>query len=263
MVKKILSIIVVLILFSCLISSAVAEKSSNVTASLSEAKKEVTPAGVCDQPYALCDTAYCVPSQDDPSKVICSCSVEKGPSIGAKNCSSWAPIGMYKNEDGQWMIKAGYAVGQITSTYSFHNAAPVDGREIDAANTSSDYTGDVYLKTIQNGTWADCWTKPCSVLPQDITADVNTERKASDNAVCNCGLVVNSSEWYIGVNGVEKCENASVGHDYIISGADPKTTDGGMKMLAKYIKDHPGSDPTQQYMMGYCENCTTSANSTS
>ncbi len=261
MVRKIGCIICGIILLSCFISYGIAEKAGNETFSLSGLKGTLTVPVVCDQPYALCDTAYCVPAQDDPSKVVCSCSVENGPSLGGDNCSALAPIGMYINENGEWMINAGYAVGQITSTYSFHNAAPVEGREVDPNTTSSDYSGDIYLKTCKDGNWADCWNKPCSVLPEDITADINTDRKASGHAVCNCGLVLNSSEWYIGVNGAEKCDNETLCNDYIISGANPKSTDAGMNLLAKYLKEHPGSDPTQQYKMGYCSNCTTCANS--
>jgi hypothetical protein len=245
-----------IILLSCLISFGMAEKAGNLSLPLSGAMKTTEKPVICDQPYALCDTAFCVPAQDDPSTMICSCSVEKGPSLGGDDCSAIAPVGMYQNENGEWMIKAGYAVGQVTSTYSFHKAAPVEGREIYPNNTSPDYTGDVYLKTCKNGNWADCWNAPCSVLPEDITADINTERKASDNAVCNCGLVVNSSEWYVGVNGAVPCGNESLCNNNIISGASPKVTDTGMDLLAKYLSEHPGSDPTQQYKMGYCENCT-------
>jgi hypothetical protein len=252
-----------IILLSSLISCGIAEKVEDGLFSLSGVKDSFKVPVICDQPYALCDTAYCVPSQDDPSTVICSCSVENGPSLGGDNCSVLAPIGMFINENGEWMIKAGYAVGQITSTYSFHNAAPVEGREIDPDNTSADYSGDVYLKTCENGDWADCWNKPCSVLPEDITADITTDRKASENAVCDCGLNLDSSEWYIGVNGAEKCDNKTICHDYIISGANPKGTDAGMVKLMNYLKEHPGSDPSQQYEMGYCSNCTTCANSSS
>lgn len=261
MIGKLGYAILGIFLISCFISGVIAEKVGNDTLSLSGVKGTAKVPVICDQPYALCDTAFCVPSQDDPSKVVCSCSVEKGPSLGGGKCSAIGPIGMYKNEDGEWIIEAGYAVGQITSTYSFHNASPVPGREIYPNNTSADYTGDIYLKTCKNGNWADCWNKPCSVLPEDITADVNTERKASKDAVCDCGLVVNSSEWYIGVNDAEKCDNKTLCNDYIISGANPKGTDTGMSLLAKYLKEHPGSDPTQQYKMGYCANCTTCANS--
>jgi|GEM_PF-3462590 len=33
------------------------------------------------------------------------------------------------------MIKAGYAVGQVTSTYTFIDAAQIEGNEIDPDNT--------------------------------------------------------------------------------------------------------------------------------
>ncbi|MFH0967866.1 MAG: hypothetical protein V1862_09320, partial [Methanobacteriota archaeon] len=256
MVRKSIYLILGFLLVFCLVSGALAVNPVNNVSSITEKKEEVTVPGVCNQPYALCDTAICVPSQSDPTKVICSCFVEDGVSLGENNCSAWAPIGMYLDENGEWIIKAGYSVGQITSTYSFENAAPTAGNAVDPNNTSADYSGDIYLKPCMNGNWADCWTKPCSVLPEDITADVNTDRKASKYAACDCGLVVNSSEWYIGVYGNEQCENKTMCNDYIISGATTKSMDPGRAMLKKYLLEHPDADSSQQYAMGYCENCT-------
>ncbi|MDX8550897.1 hypothetical protein KHC33_06810 [Methanospirillum sp. J.3.6.1-F.2.7.3] len=252
MIRKFVILICGIVLLTCFFSCAMAELTGErITQALSD--KEITVPVVCDQPYALCDTAYCVPAQDDPSKVLCSCYMVDGPSLGGNNCSVLAPIGMYVNEYGDWMIKAGYPVGQITSTYSFYHAAPIEGNEIDPNNTSPDYSGDIYLKQCMNGDWADCWNKPCSVLPQDIHADINTDRLASEYAVCNCGLVVNSSEWFIGVYGTEQCEDETLCNDYIISGANVKSMDPGIVILKRYLQENP--DPNQQYTMGYCEGC--------
>ncbi|MBN1165818.1 MAG: hypothetical protein JXA44_01660 [Methanospirillaceae archaeon] len=243
------------ILLFCLVPCVMAGLPKDRVASLSAAK-DITVPVVCNQPYTLCDTAYCVPSQSDPKTVLCSCFMIDGVSLGGNSCSVLAPVGMYVNEDGEWMIKAGYPVGQITSTYSFYQAAPIPGREIDPNTTASDYTGTIYLKHCTNGDWADCWNKPCSVLPKDITADINTDREAADYAVCDCGLVTNSPEWYIAVYGTEQCTDENLCSDYIISGSPAGTMDAGIALLKKYLLEHPDADPAQQYAMGYCEECT-------
>jgi hypothetical protein len=213
-------------------------------------------ASVCNQPYAICNTAFCVPEVNNPTKMRCSCSVENGSSVGGP-CSEWEPVGISMNEDGEWMIKAGYAVGQVFSTYSFVHAAPVEGNEIDPDNIPADYTGDVYLKGCTNATgdgmYADCWNAPCSVLPQDINADITQDRPAAPYAVCDCGIALNQSEWFIAVHGDEKCEDKTLCNDYIISGASIKNTVPGVLMLNKALKENP--DPTEPYKEGYCKDC--------
>ncbi|WP_109941191.1 hypothetical protein ACKUB1_11925 [Methanospirillum stamsii] len=236
----------------------------NADVSSSSDEEEGLFSSICTQPYALCNTAFCVPDQDDPTKMRCSCTVEKGPSIG-KSCDTWEPVGIYMDEYGDWMIKAGYSVGQITSTYSFAHAAPLPKNEIDPNNTPYGYSGDVYLKPCMNetgeGVWADCWDAPCTVLPQDINADISTDRLASPYAVCDCGLKVNQSEWYIGVHGTELCDDPNLCHEYIISGAGLMSTDVGVKKLAEFIKENP--DPTEPYKEGHCEDCLYCASNTS
>lgn len=211
---------------------------------------------ICNGPYTLCTTAVCVPSQSDPSKVLCSCPIENGVSLGVKPCSARELVGMYINEKGELMIKAGVPVGQITSTYSFYGSAPTKGGSIDPNNTSTNYTGDIYLKSCQNGDWASCRDQPCTVLPEDPTADINKDRKASSYAVCECNMVKNSSEWYMGAHGIKACENKTICHDCIWSAAYQESTESGISALKKYLQDNPGADPAQQYAMGFCPECT-------
>jgi hypothetical protein len=42
---------------------------------------------ICDQQYALCTDAPCIPSKSDPSIVICTCVTKMGYSVGFKSCS--------------------------------------------------------------------------------------------------------------------------------------------------------------------------------
>ena len=262
MQKIILSLILMICLISILISGVTADSTSQ-----SDNSQTLAVASICNQPYALCDTAFCIPDQNDPSKMRCSCTVENGSSVG-KPCDEWKPVGMYYDDYWrQWMIKAGYSVGQVTSTYSFAHAAPIEGNEIDPNNTPAGYTGDVYMKSCSNatgnGVWADCWDAPCTVLPKDINADINVDRPASQYAVCDCGLMVNQSEWDIAVHGTDLCDNKTLCNNFIISGASIPTTKVGMYKLADYLRENPGVDSSQPYEAAFCENCTNCESNTS
>ena len=261
--KKVLLVTFGIFFISFLISGVIAEKIGDQTGDQPEQFSYA-----CTQSYAICDTAFCIPDQNDPTKMRCSCEVENGTSMGKRPCDEWNAVGMYYDDSGkQWMIKGGYAVGQVTSTYSFIDAAPIQGNEIDPNNTPSDYTGDVYLKTCSNktgeGKYADCWNAPCTVLPKDINEDINADRVASPYAVCDCGLVADLSEWSIAVHGADNCDNKTLCNDYIISGEPINMSKVGVFKLSKYLKDHPGVDPSQPYTEGFCENCTSCASSTS
>jgi peroxiredoxin len=54
---------------------------------------------LCDQRYALCTDAACVPDATDPGIVICDCVVKTGYAIGFKSCQDRAPTGstLYSN----------------------------------------------------------------------------------------------------------------------------------------------------------------------
>jgi hypothetical protein len=124
----------------------------------------------------------------------------------------------------------------------------------------------VYLKSCSNktgeGKYADCWNAPCTVLPKDINADINTDRVASQYAVCDCGLVANLSEWSIAVHGTENCDNKTLCNDFIISGEPINMSKAGVLKLSTYLTDHPGVDPSQPYKVGFRENCTSCASNT-
>lgn len=54
---------------------------------------EVDGAWLCNQSFALCTTAPCVPSTTDPNISVCDCVVVNGYSIGYKSCSERAQSG--------------------------------------------------------------------------------------------------------------------------------------------------------------------------
>ncbi|MCV7440788.1 thioredoxin family protein [Mycobacterium paraense] len=54
---------------------------------------EVDGAWLCNQTFALCTTAPCVPSKTDPGISVCDCVVVNGYSVGFRNCSDRAQSG--------------------------------------------------------------------------------------------------------------------------------------------------------------------------
>lgn len=210
---------------------------------------------MCNQPYGLCDTAACSISESDPTKVICTCPVVDGVSMGQVSCPERAPVDMYLNEEGEWMIKAGVPVGQVISTYSFLNAAPSKVGEINPNTTPEDYTGDEYIKTCSGGDWADCFDKPCYVPSADPLADVKTDRLAADYAICECGIVTDITDYVIVGSQESTCTNKTICQDYLWSAGDQNLLGVGLTALAKYLKEHPEDDPEQAYVMMNCPNC--------
>jgi peroxiredoxin/uncharacterized membrane protein YphA (DoxX/SURF4 family) len=54
---------------------------------------KIEGAFLCDQRYALCTRARCVPSKSDPKIAVCSCKVTHGYSVGFKSCEARAQRG--------------------------------------------------------------------------------------------------------------------------------------------------------------------------
>ncbi len=86
---------------------------------------------VCDEKYALCTKAECIPLPGDPTKAICFCSTEIGDSAGYKACS------IKRDNDGYEEIKSRYY--PIGSYVQCSNARP----------------------------WALCMDSPCVVDPNN------------------------------------------------------------------------------------------------
>jgi peroxiredoxin len=94
-------------------------------------------AHLCDQRFALCTDAPCVPSKTDPGIVICSCVVEdSGYSVGFKSCDERAPSGD--------SLHSNFSTALVTST------------------TRS-------LTCPAQYQWANCLDVPCTVDPTDPT----------------------------------------------------------------------------------------------
>jgi peroxiredoxin len=75
-----------------MIASATAAARTVHRAVRPEAMK-IDGAWLCDQRYALCTSAKCVPSKDDPKISVCRCKIARGYSVGFKNCQARAPKG--------------------------------------------------------------------------------------------------------------------------------------------------------------------------
>ena len=72
-------------------SSPTSDKGSGATAAKQQV--EVDGAWLCDQRYALCTGAACVPSKTDPKVAVCRCEVLDGYSAGYLPCTKRRPSG--------------------------------------------------------------------------------------------------------------------------------------------------------------------------
>ncbi|WP_191499952.1 MauE/DoxX family redox-associated membrane protein [Mycobacterium simulans] len=72
---------------------AACDNSHNNTATPDVDALEVDGAWLCNQSFALCTTAPCVPSATDPSISVCDCVVVNGYSVGFKTCPERAQSG--------------------------------------------------------------------------------------------------------------------------------------------------------------------------
>ena len=103
---------------------------------------------VCSQEYALCTSAPCIPDPRHPDYAICSCVVEKGNSVGYKNCKQRMP--KYDK----------FKVKEVFSTFSF-----------DQFQTKKSMT------CVKRTPWTDCVDAPCTVNPM-----------APTKAICSCKI---------------------------------------------------------------------------
>ncbi|WP_237699782.1 hypothetical protein [Coxiella burnetii] len=108
---------------------------------------------VCNQTYAICTSASCVPIPGNTVKALCDCKVENGASLGNTSCAYRKPK------------LIAYGLKQIISTYSFTET------KINRVMTCSAGTP-----------WANCLNAKCIV-----------DRNAPSKAVCTCQIVASGS----------------------------------------------------------------------
>jgi hypothetical protein len=108
---------------------------------------------LCNQPYALCTSAQCTASSQDPNIVICNCPIENGCSMGMEDCSALQPF-------------SANGVDYIYSTY----------------NPSQFFEKNMNLyKYSNNSQFAMCLDQICAIDPLD-----------PNNAFCQCPLSTNN-----------------------------------------------------------------------
>lgn len=103
---------------------------------------------ICDQKYALCTSAPCIPDPRHEHYAICSCDVEKGVSIGHTSCTQ------------RIEKEKAFKVKQLVSTFSFKQFTTKKGMTCPAGTP-----------------WTDCLDAPCTVNPLDAT-----------KAICSCKI---------------------------------------------------------------------------
>ena len=103
---------------------------------------------ICDQQYALCTSATCIPDPNDSNKATCFCKVEQGKSFGQTSCKARRP---YTDSKG---------VSFVTSTYSF-----------------AEYATKKAMFCPSSSPWSYCLDKSCTIDPKDPT-----------KAICVCDV---------------------------------------------------------------------------
>ena len=116
--------------------------SSNIAAKNSQAPH------VCDQQYALCTSAACIPTHGSSNNAICDCDVLEGKSVGYKTCSERLA---YKDK---------YDATHLFSTFSFEQ-----------------FTTKKPMNCPKGKAWTNCVDMPCVIDPQN-----------PKHAICNCPI---------------------------------------------------------------------------
>jgi len=110
---------------------------------------------LCNQPFALCTSALCIPQPGDPSKSICYCDVEEGDSMSSTSCNQLKP-----STDAN-------GVQTLYSTYSLKQY--VEGKK--------------GMKCPSGTPWSNCLNKKCTVDPSN-----------PQKAICLCDIV-RTGDW--------------------------------------------------------------------
>jgi hypothetical protein len=124
---------------------------------------EVDGAWICNQTFALCTTAPCVPSPTDPNISVCNCVVVNGHSLGLKSCSDRAQSGSKVRSNFSTVnINANFAVLSCPSGTAWANCLDVEC-EIDPHNPALAQCQCVTVKTGPSITFGGgCDTATCT-----------------------------------------------------------------------------------------------------
>lgn len=110
---------------------------------------------LCKHQFALCTSALCVPQPGDPTKAICFCDVEQGPSMSSVPCDQLQPS---TDENGITTLFSAFSLDQFNQ-------------------------GKQGMKCPNGTPWTWCLNKRCTVDP------INSKK-----AICTCD-VVRTGEW--------------------------------------------------------------------
>jgi hypothetical protein len=124
---------------------------------------QVEDVWMCDQTFALCTTAPCVPSPTDPTISVCDCVVVNGNSIGSKNCTDRAQSGSkIRSAFSTVNINTNFAVLSCPSAAPWANCLDVEC-EIDPRNPARAKCQCVTVKTGPSITFGGgCDTATCT-----------------------------------------------------------------------------------------------------
>jgi thiol-disulfide isomerase/thioredoxin len=135
---------------------------------------EVDGAWLCNQTFALCTTAPCVPSKTDPEILVCDCVMQNGYSIGFKPCNERALSGNTVRSDFSTMnVNANFGVLSCPSGVVWANCLDVEC-ELDPNNPAVAHCQCVAVRTGESLTFGGgCNTATCgSTIWSAATADL-------------------------------------------------------------------------------------------
>ena len=110
---------------------------------------------LCEQQYALCTSAPCVPVPGKPEEAVCFCNVEEGKAMFSQSCEAVRPV---TGAHGIRTVYSGFSLDQF-------------------------YTGKKAMKCDSGTPWTWCLNKTCTVYPYDPT-----------RAICTCDVKY-TGEW--------------------------------------------------------------------
>ncbi len=123
---------------------------------------------ICNQQYALCTSAQCIPDPDRPGQSICFCEVHDGKSLGLTSC------------DKRIAKTDKLGIRHVISTFSFN-----------------DFETKKNMTCPSGKPWSNCLDKPCVVDPLDPS-----------KAICFCSIVrTGAFQTFGGDCDRSKCDN--------------------------------------------------------